>query len=220
MKVLVICGDIWHPAEVVKRGFSYLDGFSEGKAEFDYICDAKDILTEEMLKEYQVIINAKGNQAAVENNSPWFEEGITEVNPKEFQAYIQQGGGFLALHAGNSITNAQCPEYTALTGSSFVNHPPRCDVSCQVVGNHPIVQGVQDFVVRDEHYNLELTTQDYQGFLYTSSEQGGNRIGGYVREIGKGRLCVLTPGHILSVYQNPDMQRLLWNAIQWCAGEV
>ncbi len=45
-------------------------------------------------------------------------------------------------------------------------------------------------------------------------------MGGYVRSIGKGRLCVLTPGHILSVWENEEYRKLVRNAVFWCAGGV
>ena len=31
-------------------------------------------------------------------------------------------------------------------------------------------------------------------------------MGGYTREIGNGRLCVLTPGHILSVWRHDEFK--------------
>ena len=48
-KILVICDDVWHPAEIVEQGFSYIQ--SE-KIQFDFVRTAKDILTEELLAEY------------------------------------------------------------------------------------------------------------------------------------------------------------------------
>lgn len=220
MRILVICGDRWHPMEVIKRGLSLVERQWEEPLEFDYICDAKDILTPEMLKEYRAVIIAKGNQGTVENGDPWFEKGITETGPEDFLNYLLQGGGILSLHAGNCFEKEKCGEYTDMTGSSFMGHPPRCEISCRVVQGHPITEGVKDFTIRDEHYMLELLTEDREEFLSTSSEKGGVQTGGYVRTMGKGRLCVLTPGHIFATFKSLDMQRLLLNAILWCSGEI
>ena len=52
----------------------------------------------------------------------------------------------------------------------------------------------------------------------THSAAGGDQVGGYVRELGKGRICVLTPGHIYSVWQELQFQKLVKNAISWCCG--
>ena len=38
-KILVISGDIWHPTEVIKAGFSYLDGYYD---QMTFMEDAKD----------------------------------------------------------------------------------------------------------------------------------------------------------------------------------
>ena len=46
--VLVICDDVWHPGEVIMRG---LKGVGEGKITFDFVMDAKDILTPEIRME-------------------------------------------------------------------------------------------------------------------------------------------------------------------------
>lgn len=57
MKILILCDDKWHPAEVVERGLAFL--VEEGHA-LDFIRDAKDILTPAFLGRYPVVINAKG----------------------------------------------------------------------------------------------------------------------------------------------------------------
>lgn len=42
--------------------------------------------------------------------------------------------------------------------------------------------------------------------------------GGWWREEGDGRVCVLTPGHNAEVWVHPEFQTLLRNALLWCAG--
>jgi type 1 glutamine amidotransferase len=88
----------------------------------------------------------------------------------------------------------------------------------RITGSHPIVRGLEDFTIRDEHYALECLPGGQEELFRTTSETGGDQIGGYVREIGKGRLCVLTPGHIFAVWEHPSYQRIVLNALQWCAG--
>lgn len=216
MRVLVICDDMWHPAEVVRMGLAFMD---QEKYQFDFVMTAKDILTPELLREYPVVINAKGNAVNAANSFPWFEPEVTEVTPKEFREYVEAGGGFLSLHAGNCFRKDDCPEYCAFVGNSFVTHPLRCPVTVEPVSDHPINQGVESFTERDEHYELEEFAPDIEVFLESVSDAGGRRAAGYVRTMGKGRLCVLTPGHTLAVYKNKNMQKLLDNAIQWCAGK-
>lgn len=218
MKVLVLCGDYWHPAEVIKRGLLYLNQ-GEQKYEFDFVEDAKDILTPEFIRQYPVIINAKMDEIGSFNQTVWFQKNIAEVQPGDLKAYVEEGGGFIALHAGNSFFVDKTPEYVEFVGNAFVTHPDRCDVKLTMTERNPITEGVNDFVVRDEHYEIDHLAEDRKTFMISESAEGGVQTAGYTREMGKGRLCVLTPGHILSVFANEEFQKLLHNAIAWCAGE-
>lgn len=212
--VLLLCDDLWHPAEVIESGIKpFMNQYN-----FTIVKTAKDILTPEMIAKYPVIICSKGNAVNSSNTFPWFEEGVTEVCPKEFEEYVNNGGGFLSLHSGN--TSKEGEPYTNFVGNFFVGHPPRCTVEVKAVSKHPIVNEVRDFTVRDEHYNIKLTASDADIFLKTYSETGGEQVGGYTRTMGKGRLCVLTPGHTLSAWQQEDFKQLLSNAINWCAGII
>lgn len=214
MKVLVICDDIWHPAEVICKGIKELDS---SKYQFDIVMSAKDILTPELIGEYPVIINAKGNAINAANCAPWFEPTVTEVGPGEFLEYVEAGGGFISLHAGNTFGADSCKEYCDFVGNSFVTHPLRCPVTVCVTKMHPITEGVENFTERDEHYQLDHFADDMEVFLETESEPGGRQVAGYTRNLGEGRLCVLTPGHTLAVWKNKNFQTLLMNAIDWCA---
>ena len=212
-KILVLCDDLWHPAEVIEKGFEELkdSGFI-----FEFVRDAKDILTPEMIAEYPLIINCKSYHLTHGNSADWFDPGVTEVGPKEFEEYIKGGGSLLSIHAGNSFTEDHSPEFAALIGNLFIKHPPRCEVRVKPVAKHPVTEGIEAFSIRDEHYEIRLTADDAEVLLESESESGGVQIAGYVRKLGKGKICVLTPGHILSVWQNPMFKKLVINSINWC----
>lgn len=214
IQVLVICDDMWHPGEVIMRG---LKGVGEGEMVFDFVMDAKDILTPEMLKKYDVVMNCKTDNLTGANTAPWFEDGVTEVGAEEFEKYVRAGGGFLSVHAGNTYGEKVCPEYARFVGNSFVTHPPRCEVELQVVKEHPVAKGVENFKIRDEHYQIDLIAADADVFLESVSERGGRQIAGYTRKMGDGKICVLTPGHILAVWENENFRKLLVQAVRWCA---
>ena len=216
-KALVLCGDVWHSAEVVKKGFKALD---EKNVQFDFVEDAKDILTEDYIGQYDLIINCKSNNLTSGNSAEWFEAGVTEVGPAEFKAFIEKGGAFISLHAGNTYSSENCPEMAKLIGNEFVTHPARCSVTVTPIKNHPVTNGVNTFTIRDEHYEIRLISDDSDLLLKSESATGGTQTAGYVREIGSGRLCVLTPGHILSVWEHPEFKKLLSNAIKWTLKEI
>lgn len=216
-KVLVLCDDLWHPAEVIEKG---LAARQDKRFEFEIVKAAKDILTPERIAEYRLIICCKSNNVTAANNAPWFEPGVTEVCPKEFEDYIKAGGGFLAVHSGLAYTRERNAAYVDLVGSVFCGHPPRCAVDLHgVKPEHPIMEGISDFTILDEHYNMEMVCDDADIFLESSSEKGGTQPAGYTRVIGSGRLCALTPGHTLDVWADPAFQKLFTNAMAWCLQE-
>ena len=99
-----------------------------------------------------------------------------------------------------------------------MKHPPRCEVKVRPIADHPVTEGVEPFTVRDEHYEIRVIAEDVIRLLESESESGGKQTAGYVRRLGDGKICVLTPGHILSVWKHPMFKKLVLNAIDWCLG--
>ncbi|MBR5379228.1 MAG: ThuA domain-containing protein [Clostridia bacterium] len=216
MKVLLICDDIWHPADVIERG---LAAMNPEEMEFDLVKTAKDILSPAFVSRYDVLVNCAGNSINAANSHPWFEEGVTEFGPEAFREYVLNGGGMVVIHSGLTIggPRAPVPAYTDVAGAYFVSHPPREMTHVRVTRENEITRGVEDFSERDEHYQIVMTAEDVQPFLQTSSEHGGVTVSGYTRLFGKGRVAALTPGHTLAVWENPNFQKLVKNSIRWCA---
>lgn len=216
MNVLVLCGDYWHPAEVVQRG---LADFPAKDIRFDFVEDAKDILTPALLDDYDVIMNCKMDCISAANQHEWFQPGVTEVMPADLRAWVERGGGFLAVHGGTSFYREDTSGYIDLVGNHFVSHPPRCDIRFHIAADHPITRGIPDFTYRDEQYQLATLAPDLEVLATTRSEAGGEQLGCFVRHPGAGRLCVLTPGHILETWRRPEFRQLLEQALRWCAGD-
>lgn len=212
MKVLLVCDDIWHPSEVIEKG---LEALRDPRFTFDIVKAAKDILTPERIAAYPVILCCKGDSVNASNTAPWFEEGVTEVGPGQLEDYVRAGGGFISLHACNTA-GPQSP-MSAFIGNVFLGHPPRCAVDIKVSAAHPVTVGIRDFRIRDEHYQIQLVADDATVLLHSESPAGGRQPACYVRHLGQGRLCALTPGHTLDVWENAPFQRLLTNALLWCA---
>lgn len=218
MKLLVLCDDYWHPAEVIERGLAFLNDTHE----LDFVKGPKDILTPEFIRRYDLIINAKMNELNSANRTPWIDNDIAEVQVKDLEEYVREGNGFLSLHAGNAwywdkdVDRAYCE----FVGNAFVNHPPRCNIQMKMVGSHPITEGVEAFEIRDEHYELNHFAEDITVIMEGTSAAGSTQVSAYVRNLGKGRICTLVPGHILSVFENPQYQKMIRQAILWCHGDI
>ena len=220
-KVLVICDDRWHPAEVIERGFA---AFPQGDYVYDFVKTAKDILTPEMLREYDAVMICKSNQINAANTEPWFEESVTEVTPKEFAEYVREGGRLVVLHAGTAVNGefvrkeerfqSLNQQYIQMIGCEFTGHPLRCPVTYKVTdAEHPLTQGVADFTERDEHYQLHFFADDAEVVMESTSAAGETMPAAWVRRMGRGSLVVIIPGHTLAVWRNQSFQRLVLNAL-------
>ena len=223
-KILVLCDDLWHPAEVIERG---IRGLGDGAYSFDVVKSAKDILTPKRLKQYDAVIIAKSNNVNAANTAPWFEESVTEVGPEEFRAYLERGGGIVFVHSGTCIGERFLGDaderfkkpargMQALHGCTMNGHPLRCNCDIYVTDpDSPLTEGVGAFTVHDEHYQISDLAGDAQVFLQWDSAPGGTQPAGWTRKIYGGRIVVLTPGHTLDVWENPEFRKLLVNAIEW-----
>lgn len=219
MKILLICDDLWHSGEAARFGLSFL---AEQGHTIDTVYDAKDIITPEYLSTHDVTIIAKGNSLTSANHTaPWFEEGITWVDPTGYQKYVEEGGGVIFLHAGTTFHGDNCPAMSAFLGVEFKGHPPQCPVEFHVTNpDHPVMKGISDFTFpQDEHYQIEITAKDLEVFAESKST-AGSFPAGLGRELGNGRVCVLTPGHNAFAINYPEYQKVINNALDWVTKRV
>ena len=224
MRVLLVCDDYWHPGQIPIDGIAPL---KEQGFQFDIISNANDFAPEK-LSDYSVVLLCKSDQVSQQDKTSWKTEAIQLA----FTGYVEKGGGLLAVHSGivaGKITGA----LERLIGSRFVFHPEACPVTVQPIKPHPVTEGVGMFCEIDEHYRLEILVPDADILIASYSPPQGEENkykedpshntpawicpAGYVRTQGKGRICVLTPGHLLPVWLNPHYQRTLANALRWCA---
>jgi type 1 glutamine amidotransferase len=226
MRVLLICDDYWHPGQVPIDGTAPL---SQQGFQFDIITNANDFSPEKLSK-YPVVLLSKCDEVSKEDRQPW----KTEAVQRSFIDYVEGGGGLLVIHTG-TVPGKDTDALEKLIGCRFIGHPNACPVTVQPVKPHPVTEGVALFCETDEHYHIEITANDADVLLASYAPAQGEEskyqedsynntpaaicAAGYVRTQGKGRVCVLTPGHNLAVWQNPQFQKLLANALNWCAGQ-
>lgn len=65
--ILVVCDDLWHPAEIIERG---LNALPQDKYDFEIVKTAKDILTPEYLNNYPAVICARATASTRATVSP------------------------------------------------------------------------------------------------------------------------------------------------------
>ena len=208
MKILVICDDIYHHIEVIQGGLSFL----QDECELTYVTDMTEYsFKDRPLSGYNVVIIAKDDIISKSKHENWLTEDIE----KQFDDYVNSGGGLIFLHAGTVLCK-KSKILKDIAGCSFITHPEQCVVDFVITSKHEIANEAENFSEKDEHYFIDFTATDADVFLEGSSING-TQVAGYARiHNGKGRVCVLTPGHNLSVFQNKQYQKMIRNAVHWC----
>jgi len=204
MRVLVLAGDAWHPAEIVQRGLGALDraGF-----DFEHI-EEGDRWSPAMMDEFPLVVVAKANHLSATDQRTW----LATDTQTAFRKYVQRGGGLFVVHAGACYKDL--PEMRGTTGGAFLRHSDQCAVTIEPKAGHALAHGVASFTVQDEHYIMALDDAGADVFLHSRSEHGVQPAG-WTRMEGRGRVCVVTPGHNVEVWLQPSFQILLGNALNW-----
>lgn len=223
MNILLLCDDYWHPGEVPIAGVKPLEakGFC-----FDIVSDGGKF-SPAMLKDYPVVMLCKSNQRTQAAQEPWMTDEIQQA----FIDFVEGGGGLLVVHSG-TVPSPTTERLSRLMGCRFTFHPNNCPVTVAPIMPHPVTEGVGMFCEVDEHYRLEILDAEAKVIMASYSASQGDEskfdedpyhnttawlgAAGLVREQGKGRVCVLTPGHLLPVWLNVEFQKALENALRWC----
>lgn len=204
----VICGDRYHPADVVMQGLNAID---TGGIPWEFVLDTVS-WPREQIQRYGVVVLSKGNAKSPTDYEAW----LTPEVQQDFVDFVERGGGLLLIHSG-TVGYKNEPILRNLVGGGFASHPAPCPVQVDFTdtdalpGLHP-----QSFTVHDEHYIMEMYHDDMKVFA-TSTSPHSTQPAGWTREQGKGRVCVLTPGHFAEVWLQPDYQHTIERAFRWCA---
>lgn len=201
-KLLCICGDFYHPAQVPAEGLAFL---GELGWELDIRNDGR-ALTKEYLDECAAVILTRGDSAEGGSRASWY----TDDEVTALCDYVRSGGGLVAIHAGLTCDDERIRE---LVGCRFLYHPEQCKVRTAPLCPHGITEGVGEFALTDEHYVVGILAQVTP--LLTSASDAELNCGGYVRSYGDGRVCALMPGHNPEVWANADFSRAIKQAVEW-----
>lgn len=207
MKVLVLCDDYWHPAQIPREGLSALTGY---EFTFDWMENARD-WSPELMMAYPLVILTKSNNVSSTDQTDWMTDGVQAT----FADYVRKGNGLLAIHSGTADYE-QKPILRSLLGGVFAHHPEQCPVTIIPQLGHPLSSGSAAFTLKDEHYFMAMDDSDVDVFVTTISEHG-EQPGGWRRMDGNGRVAILTPGHNLEVWLHPSFQMLIVNCLRWCS---
>lgn len=141
---------------------------------------------------------------------------------KAFQAYIQQGGGFVGVHSATDC-EYNWPWYHQLVGAYFKSHPAQQEAKLIIVRkDFPATAGMPDSWVRkDEWYNFKEINPDLTVLIkidessYQGGENGDNHPMAWYHNFDGGRAFYTELGHTDESYADPVYLKHLLGGIEW-----
>ena len=207
--------------------------------------DELSLLTAPTLKQYKLLIMLRdgmiwpggyegtGGRGAVVSDPPINKFDQTPVywmtveQGKAVKEFVQNGGGALFYHNVTYIS-PQNQEFRDVLGAVTREHPPLRPFKVKIVNKeHPITRGVNDFVVTDEQHFVKYE-KDPKYILMESVNEDGltwrdagtSSVAGWAYDYGKGRVCYLAPGHVITALWNPEYEKIQRNAVKWALREI
>jgi hypothetical protein len=206
MKILVLCDDRWHPAQTVRQGLAGLES-QDSPSNLSKTPGSGPSRSSEVTP---LTILSKSNNVSSKDEEPWMTD---KVRPPYGSILTTAMGCWRSIPAPPDTKRR---ELRSLLGGVFLRHPEQCPVTYSPQAGHPLVAGSAPFTHKDEYYIMALDDTRADVFLTAASEHG-EQPAGWTRSQGAGRVCVLTPGHNLPVWQDPSYQALIANALHWCS---
>lgn len=141
---------------------------------------------------------------------------------KAVKEFVSNGGGVLFYHNVTYISPHN-DDFRDVLGAVTQEHPPLGPFKVKIVNrDHPITRGVNDFVVTDEQHYMTyqkdpkyLLLQSVNENGLTFKDLGTSSAAGWAYDYGKGRVCYLAPGHVITSLWNPEYEKLQKNAVRW-----
>ena len=208
-RVYVIWDDEYHPEATYTAITHKL--FNNDKWELTTTYKARDILYLEQVPD--LVLNwTIGRPLGVEPD-------LSPEEQAQMKKLVEGGMNAMYIHAGLACIQDNTPIFDIARGR-FASHPePHNPVYCCALPGsaHLILKGFESFVDPDEHYFCKVDVENVTPFLCSISD-AGTEIAGWTQEVGKGRVCCMTPGHNAPMLAK--METLLSNAAAWCVGEL
>ena len=243
-KALALIGDRFHNPDYIRVSLDRV--FKEVGIAVDYTI-SYDQLSRDLLKNYQLFLCLRDGmiwpngylgpdaytsyEQGLENGGEFAEakpqSWITEEQGAAVKEFVQAGGGFYSLH-NNSHVSLSSKNYREVMGGAYIGHPPLRPFQVRVVNKeHPITQGIQDFIVNDEqHYvaydkeqkYLILESINMDGLEYET--YGKKSAAGWAYEYGKGRVVFTAAGHTNHAMWVPAHLELQKRAVRWLLKQI
>jgi type 1 glutamine amidotransferase len=156
-----------------------------------------------------------------------------EQSPKDVDAYLSRGGGFVVIHAATymhvDMTQPEWKPLLDLTGLAFGkgNRTRRGPMEIRLAADSPICRGLPEVIhLVDEPFwpaygdrrAVEVLGTSEETVAKDSSELQPQPMFWTYRR-GKGRVFGCVPGHFTWTFDDPYFRLLLLRGMAWAAGE-
>jgi type 1 glutamine amidotransferase len=158
---------------------------------------------------------------------------ISEKRQDNFIELLNQGVGLVVLHHAIAAFQ-EWPEYRKIIGTKYwladtttedgVFHPISLwkhgvDMAFHIEDpDHPVVAGLEDFILNDETY-LGHDVEVDNHLLLSCDTEGSQKEVAWVRNYGRARVCFIQPGHDAHAFNSPIYRKLVAQAIEWVRPE-
>lgn len=167
---------------------------------------------------------------------------MSTIEPDELKglrAAVAAGTGLAGWHGGIADSYRNSADYLQLIGGQFAHHQAKArpeDLKGEATDNfvrytvnivpeqaeHPIVAGISDFELETEQY--WVLSDDYNDVLATTTIPARDFDAWHrpitcpaiwTRAWGQGKVFVCTPGHQLSVVDDPSVRTIIERGLLW-----
>lgn len=244
-RALALIGDRFHNSDYIRVALDKT--FNDLNIPIDYTIRYDQISTD-LLKGYRLFLclrdgmiwpngylgpdaytdyerNLENLPARSEDPKP--EMWMTEEQGAAIKEFVNSGNGFYALHNCSHISLTS-KNYREVMGGAYIGHPPLRPFRVRATENqHPITQGMRDFVVNDEQHYVEydkdkkfvlMEAENVDGLTYESL--GSKSISGWAHDFGKGRVVFTAVGHTIHAMWNPQYLEIQKGAIRWLLKQI
>ena len=210
--VFFLTGDFWHSSESIKPLCQKL--FDEEKWQVTFTQKPEDLYKQQTKPD--LIITFKD---PIENDQiptpVWCDEKWTNT---VLDLVENNGSGIIIAHAAVTDLEKNHALVQKLIHSIFITHPAQCPLKIEKTENHPVMENVKDFEFpeNDEHYQMEMTENFRGKIVAVSKSQHGTKPAVWVDQMGKGKICCITPAHTTKNLLCEGFFNIMNNAVAWC----
>jgi type 1 glutamine amidotransferase len=209
-KILILLGGMYHDFEGFTGAVKPLLERNGCQVEATYDMDSLMSLED---KGIDVVISYTCMTEHREGQDDTGPEMLNEAQLGGLRKFVQAGGGLLAAHAATVLGKSD-PSMGDLMGGVFVSHPPQFAFTVYPLYNeHPITAGIDAFGVFDEFY-IQQVKPDVQIHMM-AVDRGTAYPMVWSRSEGQGKVAHVAMGHSALVWDLPQYQRLMLQAVDW-----